>query len=185
MPPTPPPAPEPARPSAPPARAAALPEGGPNKPRLPGKLLKLRKQLRPRLLKTLDEADQWQRGDADKEGLLVGRLKQMLDTLTQQSPEYRLSPQEFNDLRDALLNDLLGFGAIEPLVRDRTVSEIMVNGPDVIFKEQKGKLTESEITFDDEDHVLIVDIGPADRVDPRFTSLGKAFELMERGPIVI
>lgn len=38
---------------------------------------------------------------------------------------------------------------------------------------------------DDEDHGLIVDIGPADRVDPRFTSLGKAFELVERGPIVI
>lgn len=37
----------------------------------------------------------------------------------------------------------------------------------------------------DEDHVLIVDIGQADRVDPRFTSLGKAFDLVERGPIVI
>lgn len=36
-----------------------------------------------------------------------------------------------------------------------------------------------------EDHILIVDIGPADRVQPRFTSLGKGFDLMERGPIVI
>lgn len=38
---------------------------------------------------------------------------------------------------------------------------------------------------DDEDHVLIVDIGPSERVDPRFTSLGKAFDLLERGPIVV
>ncbi len=38
---------------------------------------------------------------------------------------------------------------------------------------------------DDEDHLLIIDIGPADRVEPKFTSLGKGFDLLERGPIVI
>ncbi|MBE0690643.1 MAG: CpaF family protein, partial [Anaerolineae bacterium] len=34
------------------------------------------------------------------------------------------------------------------------VSEIMVNGPEVIFEEYKGKMVESELIFDDEDHVL-------------------------------
>jgi CRISPR-associated protein Cas2 len=41
------------------------------------------------------------------------------------------------------------------------------------------------IIRDDQDHILIVDIGAADRVRLRFTSLGKPFELMERGPVVV
>ncbi|HRF98223.1 MAG TPA: hypothetical protein PLZ51_23610, partial [Aggregatilineales bacterium] len=65
-----------------------------------------------------------------------------------------LSKAEFDELREGLLNDLLGFGAIEPLVQDKTYSEIMVNGADVVFAEHKGKLRETEIVFDDEDHVV-------------------------------
>lgn len=152
----PPPTPAEAPPARPPMQQRSAPPTdarGPAKQALPAKLTKMRRQLRGRLLKTPDEADLWTRGDAEKESLLAGRLKQMLDTLAGQSAEYRLTPPEFDQLRDALLNDLLGFGAIEPLVRDRSVSEIMVNGPDMIFKEQKGKLTESDIAFDDEEHV--------------------------------
>lgn len=37
----------------------------------------------------------------------------------------------------------------------------------------------------EEDHVLIVDLGPSDRVQPRFTSLGLGFQVMERGPKVV
>lgn len=36
-----------------------------------------------------------------------------------------------------------------------------------------------------EDHLLVIDIGPANAVEPRFTSFGKTFDVMERGPIVI
>lgn len=41
------------------------------------------------------------------------------------------------------------------------------------------------IIRNDEDHVVIVDIGPADKVRLRFASLGKPFELIERGPVVV
>ena len=37
----------------------------------------------------------------------------------------------------------------------------------------------------DKDHILFVDVGPADRVVPRVVSLGKNFEAIERSPIVI
>lgn len=53
-----------------------------------------------------------------------------------------------------VLNEVLGFGPIQPLLDDPDVSEIMVNGPKKIFVEKKGRLTKSEITFDDDDHVL-------------------------------
>jgi pilus assembly protein CpaF len=63
-----------------------------------------------------------------------------------------------DDLRrqifDQILNDLLGFGPIQSLLDDEDVSEIMVNGPKKIFVEKKGQLTKTNITFDDEDHVL-------------------------------
>lgn len=53
-----------------------------------------------------------------------------------------------------VLNDLLGYGPIQPLLDDPEVSEIMVNGPKKIFVEKSGRLTKSEITFDDDDHVV-------------------------------
>lgn len=125
----------------------------PDKRRTPPKIAQMRKMLRARILKTPDEADQWQRGDAEKEALLADRLRQIVSALAAQKPEFRLSPQEFEQLSMAILDDILGFGAIESLVRDRQVSEIMVNGPDVIFNEFRGKLQESPIVFDDEEHV--------------------------------
>ncbi len=57
---------------------------------------------------------------------------------------------------DQVLNDLLGYGPIQSLLDDDEVTEIMVNGPKKIFVEKKGKLTKSNVTFDDDDHVLRV-----------------------------
>ncbi len=63
-----------------------------------------------------------------------------------------------DDLRkqifDQVLNDLLGYGPLQPLLDDDEVTEIMVNGPKKIFIEKGGKLTKSNIAFDDDDHVL-------------------------------
>jgi pilus assembly protein CpaF len=139
-----------------PAAAAPSPaqEGIPAKKRTPPRVAYIRKALRPRVLRTPDEADGWQRGDAEKEALITERLRAMLEKLGQEKPEFRLSQAEFEQLREAILDDVLGFGAIEPLVRDATCAEIMVNGPDVIFKESKGQITETELTFDDDDHVM-------------------------------
>lgn len=53
-----------------------------------------------------------------------------------------------------VLNDLLGYGPIQPLLDDPDVSEIMVNGPKKVFVEKKGQLSKSSIAFDDDDHVL-------------------------------
>ncbi len=120
----------------------------PPKRRTTPNVKKLRKQLRSKLLAFPDEADTWNRNDPEKCKIIEDRLKTVLDKMN-----IKLRPFEYQELKEALLNDLLGFGAIEPLVQDRRYSEIMVNGPDVIFAEFKGKLQETEIVFDDEDHV--------------------------------
>jgi pilus assembly protein CpaF len=65
-----------------------------------------------------------------------------------------------DDLRkeifDQVLNDLLGYGPIQSLLDDEDITEIMVNGPKKVFIEKKGQLTKSNVSFDDDDHVLRV-----------------------------
>jgi pilus assembly protein CpaF len=121
----------------------------PGKLRTSSKVSQLRKQLRPKMLAFPDEADQWQRGDREKEKVLTDRLLTILDKMNM-----KLSPEEYEDLREGLLNDLMGFGAIQTLIDDRSCSEVMVNGPSVIYAERKGKIAESEYVFDDEEHVF-------------------------------
>ncbi len=114
----------------------------------------LRKLLRPKLLKTPDESDAWNREDPEKVLLITDRLRAVIEKAGQEKPEFRVTPMEFAELRMGLLDDLLGFGAIEPMVRDKSCSEIMVNGPKIIFAEVRGKLLETDLTFDDDEHVL-------------------------------
>jgi CRISPR-associated protein Cas2 len=43
----------------------------------------------------------------------------------------------------------------------------------------------AEIIKHDEDHVVILDLGPADEVTPRITSIGKCFEAVTRSPVIV
>jgi pilus assembly protein CpaF len=61
-----------------------------------------------------------------------------------------------NHIFNQVLNDLLGYGPIQSLLDDPDVSEIMVNGPQKVFIEKGGKLIKSNVTFDDDDHVVRV-----------------------------
>jgi pilus assembly protein CpaF len=120
----------------------------PPKRRTTPKVTQLRKQLRPKLLAFPDEADTWRRGMKDKEQIIIDRLQTVLNKMN-----VELSKHELDELIAALLDDLLGFAAIQPLIDDRRYSEIMINAPDIIFAEFKGKLSETEYVFDDEEHV--------------------------------
>ena len=53
-------------------------------------------------------------------------------------------------------DEILGLGPLEFLMRDLSISEIMVNGPKNVFVEQGGRLQKSPVTFDDNDHVMKV-----------------------------
>jgi pilus assembly protein CpaF len=145
-------APAPAAPAAP-ARSSSVTVNAADKQRISGKLMQMRRMLRPKLLKAPDEADQWQRNDPEKQQILAERLNQIVAKLAQERPEFRLNQNEFAQLRELLFDDLLGFGAIQALVDDTTVKEIMVNGPEHIWAEKKG-LYETEHVYDDEDHLL-------------------------------
>jgi len=67
-----------------------------------------------------------------------------------------LNKAERERLFDAIVADILGYGPLDALLKDESVTEIMVNGPKMIFIEQKGHPTLSGVTFENDDHVMRV-----------------------------
>lgn len=109
-------------------------------------LVRLKKYLADNLMRALEmegvEASQ-------RPAFIQQNIGRVFDTTQLKLPE-----DLKKDIFKQVLNDLLGFGPIQPLLDDPDVSEIMVNGPKKIFIEKKGQLAKSEITFDDDDHVV-------------------------------
>ncbi|WP_043496527.1 CpaF family protein [Georgenia sp. SUBG003] len=64
-----------------------------------------------------------------------------------------LSTEERKRLIRDVQDDVLGHGPLQLLLDDPTVTEIMVNGPNKIYVEQRGKLTRTEVHFASEDHL--------------------------------
>lgn len=64
-----------------------------------------------------------------------------------------LSRYETERLAEELVDELIGFGPLEVLLRDASVTEILVNGPNRIFVEREGKLHNCDLRFIDNHHV--------------------------------
>jgi pilus assembly protein CpaF len=65
-----------------------------------------------------------------------------------------LTREERREIVRQLTDDILGYGPIEPLLRDDSVTEIMVNAPDRVYVERNGKLERTDVQFVDESHVM-------------------------------
>ncbi|REH39031.1 pilus assembly protein CpaF [Paraperlucidibaca baekdonensis] len=67
-----------------------------------------------------------------------------------------LSRYEADRLAEELVDELVGFGPLESLLRDSSVTEIMVNGAERIFYERDGVIKRSQLSFVDDNHVARV-----------------------------
>ncbi|HYW33013.1 MAG TPA: CpaF family protein [Gemmatimonas sp.] len=67
-----------------------------------------------------------------------------------------LSQAEREDMVEQVVYEVIGLGPIEPLFRDRTVSDILVNGPRDIYVERRGKLQRVLTSFRNDAHLLAV-----------------------------
>jgi len=72
---------------------------------------------------------------ADEEGLALTRAERvrMLEQIT---------------------DEILGLGPLEPLLRDETITEVMVNGPQQVYIEREGRLEMTNVTFQNDEHVM-------------------------------
>jgi pilus assembly protein CpaF len=65
-----------------------------------------------------------------------------------------LNRMERERLIDEVLDETFGFGPLEILLKDPTISDILVNGPYKIYVERRGKLEKTDVKFRDNDHLL-------------------------------
>jgi len=90
--------------------------------------------------------------------------------------ERRVLPQsERLCLVQAVVDETLGFGPLEQLLRDPEVTEVMVNGPGAVFVERDGRIEPAPVTFSDDAHVLHV-------IDRILSPLGRRVD--EASPMV-
>ncbi|MGQ9550221.1 MAG: CpaF family protein [Roseiflexus sp.] len=83
------------------------------------------------------------------------QLQEKFTTAYRQSG-VNLTDEQTRQLYDMVMDELFGFGPIEPLLRDDSITEVMVNGPRTVYVEQKGKLTLTPVRFANDEHVLKV-----------------------------
>ena len=105
-----------------------------------------RKLLNRLNLEALATADR-SRAEAEIRALLV-------DLINEEAMPLNMSERELI-LRD-VLDEVFGFGPLEPLLRDSTVSDIVVNTASQVFVERNGKLERVESTFQDDSHLMRV-----------------------------
>jgi pilus assembly protein CpaF len=55
---------------------------------------------------------------------------------------------------EQITDEIVGLGPLEPLLRDESITEVMVNGPRQVYIERAGKLELTNITFQNDDHVM-------------------------------
>lgn len=78
-------------------------------------------------------------------------------------------------LVEELISEILGLGPIEPLLKDPSVTEVMVNGPDSIYIERKGRLQKTDVRFRNTEHLMHI-------IDRIVTAVGRRVD--ESSPMV-
>ncbi len=74
--------------------------------------------------------------------------EQLLRALSQE--RFALTVAERQVLVQSVTDDVLGYGPIDRFLRDDAITEVMVNGPDLVYVERSGKLEQTDVEFVDE-----------------------------------
>ncbi len=110
-------------------------------------------QLRVKIHKRLiEEMDTSQLSDINPTELRK-QIRQAVNELLMEESAL-LTQAERERLVDEILDETMGLGPLEPLLRDKTISEVMVNGAKHVYVERKGKLTLTDVQFKDDAHLL-------------------------------
>ena len=115
-------------------------------------LMAFKSQIHNIILSRIDAGDGGKNVWEDKD--LAARAESCLDAVLLEMSHELPDSIPTQTLRQSLLDELLGFGPISPMIRDKDISEIMVNGPDRIFVECKGRIFETGVRFFSERHLI-------------------------------
>jgi pilus assembly protein CpaF len=83
------------------------------------------------------------------------RVRDLIETsYGKVAEEYPLSDSERLRLFKEVESEITGFGPIQPLLADPEISEIMIYGPEQVYVEKNGKLEDTDVKFENSDHVM-------------------------------
>lgn len=85
-------------------------------------------------------------------GALEAAIREKLDRLMANEP-IQLTPDQKQGVANLIVQQAVGFGVIDPLIKDPTVTEIMVNGPGEVYFERDGVILRSDLRFIDNDEL--------------------------------
>jgi pilus assembly protein CpaF len=91
--------------------------------------------------------------DVTKTEEVRGNIEELFDVVLSEEGII-LSRAERQRLFEQIVAEILGYGPLEPLLKDETVTEIMVNGPKNVYVERSGLLERTPATFENDDHVM-------------------------------
>src|SRR5690606_11367954 len=113
--------------------------------------LELRQRLHRTLIREIDQSTLNEMGAAEARNLVEQASRQLVD---REVAATRAGLRE--RLLQELADDVLGYGPLEPLLRDPGISEIMVNGASQVYVERNGRLSLTSTRFQDDDHLIHV-----------------------------
>ena len=108
----------------------------------------LKNRIQDRLIAELDPSM-----DISQTDEVRRTIEEMYDTILAQE-SIILSRTERQRLFEQIVAEILGYGPIEPLLADETITEIMVNGSQSIYIERKGVIEEVNTAFESDEHLM-------------------------------
>ena len=111
--------------------------------------LDLKVRLHQKLIEkvNLDAIEQLERTDLSDE------VAKIIDSMLRDESK-ALNAGERSAITDEIIDEILGFGPLEPLLKDDTVSDILINTPNEVFVERHGVLEDTPVRFRDDDHLM-------------------------------
>ncbi len=139
-----------------PARAPSAPEPPPTPSRRPlsttggirDAYVDLKNRIQAKLLSELEPTLDFSRTDE-----LRAMIEEKFDAVLMED-HIVLSRLERQRLFEQIVAEILGFGPLEPLLKDDTITEIMVNGPKKVYIERNGKIERTNVVFEDDEHLM-------------------------------
>jgi pilus assembly protein CpaF len=106
----------------------------------------LRQRVQARLLEEINTEEE---GDRDA---IVARITDIMNAVIGEQ-NLMMTKADRQKFLDDMINDFLGLGPIESLIKDPDINEVMVNGPNQIYVEQRGKIHLTDVKFESEEQL--------------------------------
>lgn len=104
--------------------------------------------------KVVDELKDLQSPEKQESEFMAKRIEQLVEQYLTSDGDNRIPRVDRLKIAAEIVDEILGYGPITPLLNDPDISEIMVNGPNQVYVEKNGRLELTEVVFRDNDHVM-------------------------------